>query len=133
MAKKNILPTEKDIENYKLLKLMLESQRIEFNKLSSKKPTEQLNKTKIKMVNRVLEPLKELFKNEDSFQFLDILSEDDMPINSDVVLIISQYETAIEEFKNKYYLLDRSNRDSYGDSKFRWNVKENPIKNISEK
>ncbi len=44
---------------------------------------------KIKMANRVLEPLKELFKHEESHKFLDILNEDELPTNSDVVLIIS--------------------------------------------
>ena len=96
-------PTEKDIENYNLLKGMLQSQKKEFDLLSKKKADGQLNPMKIKMVNRVLEPLKVLFKDQESYEFLDTLLEDDMPTNSDVVLIISQYETAIHEFRNKYY------------------------------
>ncbi|MFC1857507.1 hypothetical protein ACFL9U_05690 [Thermodesulfobacteriota bacterium] len=101
------LPTEKDIENYKLLKDMLRSQKKEFDILSKKKADEQLNPMKIKMANRVLEPLKELFKHEESHNFLDTLNEDEMPTNSDVVLIISQYETAVNGFKNRYYLRDK--------------------------
>jgi hypothetical protein len=100
------LPTEENIEDYSLLKDMLNSQRHEFNLLSKSKPDVQLNPMKIKMVNRVLEPLNEIFKNEPSHEFLDILNEDALPTNSDVVLIISQYETAISEFKYEYYLED---------------------------
>ena len=125
--KQNWLPTEKNIADYSLLTDMLYAQRQEFGLLSKKKSDGQLNKMKIKMVNRVLEPLNELLKNEPSHKFLDILSEVDMPTNSDVVLIISQYEKALLNFKNKYFLIDKNYRDKYGDARVRWNIKENPI------
>lgn len=116
------LPTEKNIEDYELLKEILHSQRREFDLLSNKKAGEQLNPMKIKMVNRVLEPLKELFKYEESYKFLDTLNEDDIPTNSDVVLIISQYETAIKRFHNRYYV-----SAEYGyNGDFRWVTKEYP-------
>lgn len=54
---KNSLPTEKDIENYLLLKDLLAAQRREYNILSNKKWSDQLNKFKIKILNRILEPL----------------------------------------------------------------------------
>ncbi len=57
-------------------------------------------------MNRILEPLDDLFKNEPTHNFLDIPNEDDLPSNSDIVLIISQYETAIQEFRDKYYIKD---------------------------
>ncbi len=119
------LPTEKNIEDYKLLKDMLHSQKKEFDLLSKKKADEQLNSMKIKMANRVLEPLKELFEHEESYKFLDTLNEDEMPTNSDVVLIISQYETAIKEFRNRYYLRDEYQSSRYS-STTRWMTKECP-------
>jgi hypothetical protein len=129
MTKKNNnwLPTEKNIEDYELLKDMLHAQRHEFNLLSNKKSDGQLNKMKIKMVNRVLEPLKELLKNEPSYKFLDILNEDDMPTNSDIVLIISQYEKAMDNFKNKYFIVDKNFISPRGNAQARWNIKEKPI------
>ncbi|MGR3173479.1 MAG: hypothetical protein ACUZ8N_02615 [Candidatus Scalindua sp.] len=121
MSKKdNWLPTEKDIEDYSLLKDMLKSQRHEFSLLSNKKPDVQLNPMKIKMVNRVLEPLNEILKHEPSHEFLDLLNEDDLSTNSDVVLIISQYETAISEFKSKYYIKDEYQYE------YRWMTQEFP-------
>ncbi len=116
------LPTEKNIEDYELLKGMLHSQKTEFDLLSKKKADEQLNPMKIKMANRVLEPLKELFEHEASHKFLDALNEDEMPTNSDVVLIISQYETAINEFKSRYYLRDEHKYPRT----FRWMTEEYP-------
>jgi hypothetical protein len=120
------LPTEKNIEDYELLKSMLHSQKNEFDLLSKKKADGQLNPMKIKMVNRVLEPLKELCKQEQSYKFLDTLNEDEMPTYSDVVLIISQYETALNEFSSKYYIRDKYQRDTYGDLLRRWMTQEYP-------
>lgn len=114
------LPTEKNLEDYKLLKDMLYSQNREFSLLSSKKADTPLNPMKIKMVNRVLAPLKEIFKNEEAHNFLDTLNEDEIPTNSDVVLIFSQYETAVEEFKSRYYVKDKYLRYS------RWMTQECP-------
>ncbi len=121
---KEWLPTEKDIEDYSLLSDMLRAQRKEFNLLSSKKPNEHLNK--IKMANRVLEPLKKLLSHEDSHKFLDTLKEDEMPTNSGVVLIIGQYETAIKEFENRYYIQDDYKLDQFRDPVTRWMTKEYP-------
>lgn len=120
------LPTEKNIEDYGLLKNMLHSQEKEFDLLSKKKADGQLNPMKIKMVNRVLEPLKELFKQEQSHNFLDTLNEDEMPKYSDVVLIISQYETAIREFRSKYHIGDKYQRDTFGHIITRWMTQEYP-------
>jgi hypothetical protein len=117
---KNHMPSEKEILEYFLLKDMLHAQRKEFDLLSKKKNDGHLNPMKIKMINRVLEPLNKLFKNEPSYPFLDLLIEEDLATNSDVVLIISQYETAIKEFKNMH---------CYGDvflSERRWMTKEHP-------
>ena len=125
--KNNWLPTEKDIENYSLLMDMLHAQRQEFALLSKKKSDGPLNKMKIKMVNRVIEPLNELLINEPSHKFLDVLNEDEMPTNSDVVLIISQYEKALQNFRNRYFLIDKNYTDEYELPKARWNIRENPI------
>ncbi len=119
-------PTEKNIEDYELLDGMLYSQKEEFDILSKKKANEQLNPLKIKMVNRVLEPLKNLFSHEASHKFLDTLDEEVMPTNSDVVLIISQYQLAIREFRKRYYIHDSFQHDSYGDRITRWMTEECP-------
>lgn len=107
MKETNWLPTNDQVQEFKLLRDMLRSQKTEFDLLSKKKADGQLNTTKIKMVNRVLEPLKVLLKHNPSHKFLDTLIEDDIPTNSDVVLIISQYETATDMFADKYYGYDK--------------------------
>lgn len=120
------LPTGKNIDDYELMKDMLHSQKKEFDLLSKKKADGQLNPMKIKMVNRVLEPLRELCKQEQSYKFLDTLNEDEIPTYSDVVLIVSQYETALNEFRSKYYIRDECRHDKYGDLIRRWMTQEYP-------
>ena len=71
--------------------------------LSKKKPDTPLNNFKVKSINRVLEPIKELLKEENMYPFLDVLAMDDMPTNSDVVLILSQYIKSMDIFHDKYY------------------------------
>lgn len=75
----------------------------ELQELSKKKPDTSLNNFKVKSINRVLEPIKELLKEENMYPFLDVLDMDDMPTNSDVVLILSQYIKSMDIFHDKYY------------------------------
>lgn len=78
----------------------------EVKELSKKKQDEFLNKLKVKSINRILIRLKELLKNEPLNDFLDLLNEDELPTNSDAVIIIVQYETALQQFK-------KANKDDF--------------------
>lgn len=90
-------------EKHDLLMPLLNSLYLEMKELSKKKPDGPLNTYKVKVINRVLEPIKELLQYEDTSFFLDILDTDDMPTNSDVVLILSQYIRAMNFYKEKYF------------------------------
>ena len=69
------------------------------------------NAFKTDQVNRVLSPLKKIMASEDSTQYLDLLLEaEDGQTNgkgrssySDAVIIMSQYKTACDEFRLKYF------------------------------
>ncbi|MBK8067527.1 MAG: hypothetical protein IPK27_07810 [Rhodanobacteraceae bacterium] len=87
----------------------------EFKELSKKKPDSAVSKSKLLIVNRLLEKIRGVLSAEQSIDFLDLLSEDDVPQASDVTLIISQYVAAMEAFKNKYY--------GWDGSKHRWFAK----------
>ncbi|GJM16891.1 MAG: hypothetical protein DHS20C13_22180 [Thermodesulfobacteriota bacterium] len=100
------LPSEKEVKQYFVLMAMLAAQKKELDLLSRKKPDEALNPRKVMMVNRVLKPLNEIMKHEPSYPFLDVLDDSELPTNSDVVLIISQYEKAIYQFRGKYFVKD---------------------------
>ena len=58
---------------------------------------------KVKMVNRLLSSIYEVIDGEPNRAFLDLLDEDELPQNSDVVLVLSQAVAAMNAFKSKYY------------------------------
>ena len=91
-----------DVDQYELLKPLLEASYKEMQELSKKKPESPLNVYKVKMINRILEPIKELLKEQSVYPFLDTLDQDTLPSNSDVVLIQSQYIQALEMYYRKY-------------------------------
>lgn len=82
----------------------------EFQELSKKKQDGQVGKTKVKMVNRLLKAIHELLQDEPNRGYLDELNEDDLPQNSDVVLILSQTSAAMEAFQRRYYVTHGMNR-----------------------
>jgi len=118
------LPTEKIVEDYKLYSKMLEALATEVRELSKKKQEGVLNLTKVRMINRILKPLKEdILAHVPANIFLDLLDEDVIPNNSDAVLVISQYEAAINEFSREYYRSFKD--DSYYEHNY-WATVENP-------
>jgi hypothetical protein len=95
--------TTKKVEDFKTLLPLLEAMYAEFQELSKKKQDGQVGATKVKMVNRLLKAVHSVLENEPNHAFLDLLDEDDLPQNSDVVLILSQAEAAMKAFQAKYY------------------------------
>ena len=81
---------------------LLSSMFREFQELSKKKPDGVLNKRKIAIVNRLLREIHGILAEEPTNMYLDILNEDDLPQNSDVVLILSLTVAAMKTFENKY-------------------------------
>ena len=112
------LPSEADVSNYEMLEKLLASIYEEMKEFSKKKPDEPLNKFKIKHVNRVLEQIKEIMKNEPTNEFLDLLDEDSLPSNSDSILIIGQFTASMKQFRSKYH--------GWTGIDYKWSTKENP-------
>ena len=118
------LPTQKILDEYFLHCTMLASLAAELRELSKKKHDGFLNLTKVKLINRVLKPLHDQYLVAiPAAAFLDLLDESELPTNSDAVLIISQYEAAIKEFKNMYY---RSYLDVLRRTQYYWATIEDP-------
>lgn len=115
------LPSDAEVENSEMLSPILNSILIEMKEFSKKKQDGVLNKLKVDMINRILEQIKDILSDEPTVKFLDLLDDETLPTNSDAVLILTQYATAMKQFKSKYY-----GRDEFSD--FRWFTKENPPK-----
>lgn len=98
---------------------LLKSMYHQFEELTKKKQEAAVSKRKIVIVNRLLDNLRLVLKDENSIEFLDLLDEDEIPQNSDVTLILSQYVAAMAAFRKTYYKKDRS------DSEYKWLIEQN--------
>lgn len=116
------LPSEADVNKYEMLEKLLASIYEEMKEFSKKKPDEPLNKFKVKNVNRVLEQVKEIMKDEPTNEFLDLLDDDSLPSNSDSILIIGQFNAAMAQYRSKYF---RKYQSGIGQNI--WSTQEKPI------
>lgn len=115
---KESLPKLELVEKYDMLSPMLDSALTEMREFSKKKQDGVLNPLKVKVINRLLTDIKSILSSEACTEYLDILDEDTLPQNSDAVLILGQFRAAMNQFREKYYGYDGSNR--------RWFTQENP-------
>lgn len=104
MAKKRVdVPTDAEIERYEYLSPMLDSALEEMREFAKKKQDGIVSATKIKLINRLLKDLKEILDREATVGYLDMLDEQQLPQNSDAVLVLGQYRAALDSFKEKHH------------------------------
>ena len=96
-------PTRAQAEEFDMLWPILKSLLAETKELSKKKADNPLNKLKVRMVNKVLVQVKKLLATDPTMQFLELLDDETLPSNSDTVFIITQYDAAMEQYKDKHY------------------------------
>jgi len=76
----------------------------EMRELSKKKPDATLSVNKVKILNRILADIRILLKDEPQGKYLDLLDDDELPQNSDAVLVMVQHERALAAFEARYYV-----------------------------
>ena len=74
----------------------------EFSELSKKKPDGIVSKNKVEIVNKLLGSVFTVMDGEPERDFLYILDADQLPENSDVVLLLSQVVAAMGSFRKKH-------------------------------
>jgi len=67
----------------------------EFDKLSKKSPGDAVNKFKLKLINELIVKANEALGERRPFESFETFDEDELPTNSDVVVILSQYRRAL--------------------------------------
>ena len=75
----------------------------EMRELSKKKPDATLSKPKVAILNRILTDVLAALEDEPEVRYLNLLDDDELPQNSDAVLVMVQHETALDAFKKRYY------------------------------
>jgi hypothetical protein len=113
-------PTEEQATTYDQLVPMLEAAHREMTELSKKKQDGIVNALKIKMLNRLLAELSKVIERDPSHAFVDMLDEDTLPQNSDAVLVLSQWQAALKQFRDRHYGYDSSRGEH------RWFTAEDP-------
>ncbi len=101
MAAKRSITKEK-VQLFEVLFPLLRAMYEEFKDLSRKKPEGVLSQSKIATVNRLLISCGALLEGEPSTDFLDKIDEVNVPQYSDVVITLSQYVAAMQQFRSKY-------------------------------
>jgi hypothetical protein len=95
--------TEEKASRYEATMPLLEAMFREFQELAKKKPEGVLNKNKVKIANRLLADVLAVLDGEPNRGYLELFDEDDLPQNSDVVLMLGQVVAAMERFKDRYH------------------------------
>lgn len=117
---------DQQVEIFLKLQPQLRSAYDEIALLSKKKPTDSLNKFKLKFINSILSRANKIL--EDTYkpfpEDFTLFDEDDMPNNSDVVFILSHYLTSLEKLRcdnieyddyDWYWLIDEKLSDKKTD------------------
>lgn len=113
------LPTQQQTEKFDLLLPLLNSLLAEMREFAKKKQDGVLNPMKVKLINRLLGDIKETLGSDGSIEYLDLLDEDSLPQNSDAVLILGQFQAAMNIFKSTYYGYDSSRGE------YKWHTRTN--------
>src|SRR5512142_1473815 len=88
----------------RFVKLMVQLQNLskEFDALSQKKPNDPINKFKLSLMNPLLETANQIIDEKNRpFADFDMFSEDALPTNSDVLMVLSQYLGCLEKFRRE--------------------------------
>ena len=89
-----------EISNFEKIQTQLQGLHSEIGSLTKKSPNDSLNLFKLKFVNQTLnESNKVLGNNYKPFDDFEIFDENDLPTNSDVTMILSQYLNCFEKLR----------------------------------
>lgn len=102
MAKDKKLTSAAKAQAWETVDPLLDAMYHEFKELSKRKPDGPVSLQKIKTVNRLLEKCREALELEPTLVYLDLLDQDEVPQNSDAVLLLSQYVAAMKQFRETY-------------------------------
>ncbi len=113
--------TRKDVDTFEKTQAQLEGLYTEISTLAKKSPNDSVNKFKLAFINEVLKTsntiLGDTYKPLNKFE---LFNDDDIPSNSDVVFILSQYLSCFEKLRidniskysgNWYWAIDGERSD----------------------
>lgn len=109
------------VSDFERIQAQLQSLYVEVGALSKKKPDDAINKFKLRLVNGVLGECGELLgQSHQPIAGFTTFSEEELPTNSDVLMVVSLYLNALEKFRADnitqdytgwYWVIDGSQSD----------------------
>ena len=99
--------TEEEVMEFEQCDTQLVAMIEQMSSLSKKSPNDAVNKFKLKLINELLDRIVKIL-GEDYLPFNDFSSfeEEDLPSNSDVLLILSQFTAAMKLFHYENVMWD---------------------------
>lgn len=81
----------------------------EVRELSKKKPDATMSPSKVKLINAVLDDLLMVLHDDPESKYLRRLEDDELPQVSDALLMMAQFDAALDAFRKRYYRYVRIN------------------------
>ena len=107
------ITSEAVVSTYKSASSIFSGLLKEVRELSRKKPEASMSPGKVKLVNRVLTDLLSFLKDEPEGKYLEELDDETLPQMSDALLVMVQFDTALNSFKNRYQKYDSMSREHH--------------------
>jgi hypothetical protein len=95
--------TDAAVETYESARGLFTALLNEVRELSKKKPDATLSTSKVKLVNNVLNDLLTILESEPQGKYLQILENEELPQVSDALMMMVQFEAALNFFWKRYY------------------------------
>jgi hypothetical protein len=97
------ITTDAAVETYQSAIGVFRALLHEVRELSKKKPDATLSKNKVKLINNVLSDLMRILEGEPEGKYLQILEDNELPQVSDALMMMVQFEAALNAFHHRYY------------------------------
>ena len=116
---------KEDVEQYEKLHGQLLTMRSQFEALSKKNPNDSVNDFKIGLVNKLLDDVNALIGDYKPFPDFEKFENSPRVFNSDVLIILAQYLTAMGSFKKANVTIEQSPINTeWMDSVETWNTED---------
>jgi hypothetical protein len=93
--------TKQEVDTFEKLQAQLDGLHNEISALSKKSQNDALNKFKLKFVNQILNDANQLLGDKyKPFNDFHIFEDEDMPTNSDVAMMLTQYLNCFEKMRS---------------------------------
>merc|ERR1712137_539879 len=97
------MTSQDKVDTYEKVRDVFVSLLHEVRELSKKKPEIVMSESKVKLINRVLQDVIVVIQDEPQAAYVELLDDDQLPQNSDALLMMVQFDAALDAFKDAHF------------------------------